>query len=96
MKIIITNHAYQKAAERLSMNEKDFRIEAALAYCYGLMPLDMAPRLQDYLKRRLQEHGNTDCRIYNKNVFIYTGSRLVTVFPLNANMQMHLPKTNRS
>lgn len=80
--INITEHAYQRAKERLNLNADTLKKLCALAYCYGKQQHETKGALLKYLQRRKDEHLPNEFRIYGDNLFIFKQTLLVTVYRL--------------
>lgn len=90
MRIVITQHAYEKGRERLGLKPNAFEKVVACAFCYGVEPQETKGELKKYIKHLFEEHNNTDARIYGENIYIFSGNRLVTVYRLHTNLIKYL------
>ena len=80
---IITKHAEKRARKRIGIPKKSVQKNAKRALEHGLCHADSTGRLSKYFTWLFLEHGNTNTRIYNDYVYIFTDDEvLVTVFPL--------------
>lgn len=96
-KIIITNHAYDKAKERLRLSKKSFERLVHKAVFEGLTIADVSSgELYNYIicktkMQRAQKDDRIDIRIYGENMYIFANSYdqliLLTVYQLPNNMK---------
>lgn len=80
--ISISEHAYNRAKERLGLNRPALRKLCAMAYCYGVAQSQTKGLLLSYLKQRKVEYPNNTFRIYGENLFVFQNNVLVTAFRL--------------
>lgn len=83
MEIEITNHAYDRMKERLGWNRKAGERMACRAYTDGITHGETRGSLHRYLDSVFLSYGNaTQMRIYGEALFLFSGSRLLTVYAL--------------
>lgn len=83
MEIEITIHAYDRMKERLGWNKKAAARMAQKAYADGITHGETRGSLHRYLDSVYLSHFNADqMRIYGEALFIFSGSRLLTVYAL--------------
>lgn len=79
--IEITNHAFDRAKERLSLNRKSFQRLAEKAFSDGLKHSDVKGRLHRYLDKTFLEYRQaSNIRIYGENMFLFRDNVLITVY----------------
>lgn len=89
--IEITNHAYDRAKERLSLNKKTFLKLAESAYLKGIKHSDTKGSLCKYITKIWFSYKSADnVRIYGQNVFLFRGNLLITVYQLPNDLRKHL------
>ena len=83
MELEITNHAYDRMKERLGWNRKAGERMAYKAYTDGITHGETRGSLHRYLDSVFLACGNaTQMRIYGEALFLFSGSRLLTVYAL--------------
>ena len=83
MDIVITEHAYDRMKERLGWNRKAGQRMANKAYTEGKTHGETRVSLHRYLDSVYLSYGNANqMRIYGEALFIFSGSRLITVYAL--------------
>jgi len=87
-KIIITDHAFDRAKERLSMSRSGFIRIAEIAYEDGIVQKEVAGSLRRYLNKLYLSHKQAgNIRLYGENVFLFGGNVLITVFQVPPNIR---------
>lgn len=82
-KITITEHAYKRAKERLSLNKKAFERLALKAYETGIKHSDTKGKLNKYLTSLYMTYKSANnIRVYGENVFLFCSHALVTIYQL--------------
>lgn len=80
----LTQHAIERAGERLSWNAFTLQRMADVALRNGIQHTGTTGRLRRYFDRLYLEEGKANnVRIYGHHVYIFAGESLITV--------MHLP-----
>jgi hypothetical protein len=81
--INVTNHAFDRAKERLSLNANALTRLAEKAFTSGLKHSDMKGKLEKYITKLWFMHKSADnIRVYGENVFVFIGNTLITVYQL--------------
>lgn len=80
--IRITQHAFDRAKERLKLNNEAFKRLTAMAFCFGIQKEETRGKLRKYVDERCFEHPHNDIRIYGENIFIFKEDALITVFQI--------------
>lgn len=86
MIVIVTDHAYDRAKERLSIKKESLDRLAEKAFNEGLKQSDTTGRVHRYITK-LNEKAN-NIRIYGDNIFIFDDNRLLTVYQLRLDMKL--------
>lgn len=93
LKITITEHAYERAKERLSLNKKSLDRMAIKAFKYGIEKEETKGKLRMYLEHlHLSEKKANNIRLHGENVFLFCGKNLVTVYQVTNNIKKYLKK----
>ena len=83
MALEITNHAYDRMKERLGWNRKAGERMAYKAYTDGTTHGETRGSLHRYLDSvYLAYHNASQMRIYGEALFIFSGTKLLTVYAL--------------
>lgn len=86
--ILITEHAYDRAKERLSMNRTAFMKLAERAYMKGVKHCDSAGNLKKWIDKTWFSHRNADnIRIYGEVFFLFSRDKLITVYQVPNNLR---------
>lgn len=89
--IHITNHAYERAKDRLSLRQESFDRLAEKAMSEGIKHSDTKGRLNRYLtKLWAQNKQANNIRVYGENVFLFIDTKLVTVFQIPNELRKYL------
>lgn len=82
-KIIITDHAFERAEERLNIGKKSLERFANKAYAQGIKHADTKGKLKKYITKiwAVDKEVN-NVRIYGENVFLFVDNRLITLYQL--------------
>jgi hypothetical protein len=81
--IQITDHAYDRAKERLSLSKDSFCRLATKAYVEGIKAKESKGRLKRYLdKLWFQYKTANNVVIYGENIFFFRENVLITVYQL--------------
>jgi len=95
MKIIVTNHAEERAKERLGWNKHAIKRMAERAYETGISHYDTDGKLMKYFdKLFLVEHQANNVRIYGQVVYLFSNNRLVTLFIIPKNIEKYIKNNN--
>lgn len=81
--VIITDHAYERAKERLSLNHKALDRMAVKAYKDGIKHSDTTGRLNKYVTNLWSKSKTANnVRIYGEVIFLFAKNRLITVYQI--------------
>jgi hypothetical protein len=96
--IIITDHAYSRAKERLSMNKTSFRKLSEKAYLEGVTHADTAGNLNKYITKLYKAGGEraNNIRIYGEVLFMFKGNILLTTYQVPNNLRKSALKIQKS
>lgn len=79
----ITEHAYQRAKERLSLNNKALDRMAVKAYVEGIKHSDTTGKLNKYITGLWGKYKTANnIRIYGEVIFLFAKNRLITVYQI--------------
>ena len=82
--MIITEHAYKRAKERLKWKNSVLDKMAEIALKEGLRHKDTKGTLRKYIDKLWLKYKNcNNIRIYGENIYIFPGSTLVTIYRLD-------------
>lgn len=89
--VIITDHAYERAKERIGWKPKVLDKMAEKAFLEGKKHKDTKGALMRYLTKLWfsYKHCN-NVRIYGENVFFFCDNILITLYQLPNNLRKHL------
>lgn len=83
----ITNHARERAKDRLGVSKKTTDKIAEKALSFGLSHNETNGRLKKYIDGLYFAHPNTNnFRIYNRKVYIFKDTTLITILNLPNNL----------
>lgn len=86
--IVITDHAYDRAKERLSLNRNALERTAKKAFVSGLKHSELKGKLQKYITKLWHmHHSANNIRIHGENIFIFINNTLITVYQLPNNLK---------
>jgi hypothetical protein len=79
-----TNHATQRADDRLNWNEETLKRLESKIWRLGITYQEATGRLKKYFIYLYESHGKVanEIRIYGRNVYIYKDGLLITVLDL--------------
>ena len=95
VEVIITNHAYERANERLSLSRESFVRLAKKAYIDGVSHGETKGKLKKYLDKLWFKHknhiyGQNNVRIYGENIYMFRDNILVTVYQLSYDLRKYI------
>lgn len=91
--VIITDHGYVRAKERLSMNRTSFKRLAEIGFINGVKHKDTKGNLRRYIDGIWFAHRNADnVRIYGENIFLFRDNVLITVYQVPNNLRKNALK----
>lgn len=81
--IIITDHAYLRAKERLSLNKKSIDRLASSAFKSGIKQSDTKGQLKKYIDNLWFEYKTANnIRIYGEIIYFFSNNRLITLYQI--------------
>jgi len=93
MDIVITNHAEERAKERLGWNRHAIERMADKAYEEGISHAEANPKIRKYFdKLFLMKHQANNVRIYGQVVYLFSNNRLMTLFIIPKNIEKSIKK----
>ena len=94
--MIVTKHATDRARERMGIPRKSTDRIATRAFDTGVHREDTAGSLRRYLDKVYFKHGDADnIRVFAYFVYVFSGTALLTVFPLPQQYKSTIDKINR-
>lgn len=89
--VIITNHAYERAKERLRWKSNTVDKMAEIALKNGIKHTDTKGMLNKYITKLWfrYKHAN-NIRIYGENIFFFNNNILVTLYQLPNELRKHV------
>ena len=89
--ISVTNHAYDRAKQRLSWKNNVLYKMAEKAYLEGIKHSDTKGTLNRYITKLFMEHKTANnIRIYGENIFFFSHNILITIYQLPNNVKKKL------
>jgi|SRR5579859_1617971 len=89
--ILITEHAYERADERLSLRRESFYRLAVKAFEQGIQHSDAKGRLKKYIDGLWFKYKKANnVRIYGENVFFFKGETLITVYQIPHELKVYI------
>ena len=90
---IITDHASDKAKERLGWNRHTLERMLPKIYFQGAKNGDTKGRLKNFINDKVERHPDVNkIRIYGENIYFFSGRRLVTLYRLPTDYIKHANK----
>ena len=84
IKCVATNHAYQRAKERMNWAPKVLDKMMQLAFDKGVQHKDTKGTLHRYItKLYLQNNIANHIRIYGEDIYLFNGKTLITLYRLD-------------
>ena len=94
MLVSVTQHAYDRAKERLRWRPEVLDKMAEKAFVDGVEHKDTKGSLNRYITKLWLEYRRANnIRIYGENIYLFCGNALVTVFQLPNNMRKRAKKS---
>lgn len=91
VKVRITDHAYDRAKERLSWKPGVLDKMTEKAYLEGIKHKDTKGQLNKYITKIWFKHKNANnIRIYGENIYLFCDNILVTVYQLPGNLRQYI------
>jgi len=86
--VFITDHAYDMAKNRLSMNRGSFEKLSEKAFILGVNHSEVAGNLKKYIDSKfLSQRSANNIRIYGENIFIFSKQTLITVYQVPTSLK---------
>ena len=93
----ITEHAKQRTKERLGVSKKIADKVAEKALEYGIKHSQAKGNLKKYIDKLYLQHRNANnIRVYNRKVYLFKGTVLITVINLPNNLISTADKIQKS
>ena len=81
--ILITDHAYLRAKERLNFDRRAFERMASKAYEFGILHENFDGYIRDFLDVKYSGgKANEKAKVYGSVVYLFVKNKLITVIPL--------------
>lgn len=91
MPIKITEHAYERAKERLRFKSEVLDKMAAVAYEEGLKHSESKGLLKKYITSLFFQYGKANnIRIYGEVIYLFASSTLITVYQVPSHLKKYL------
>lgn len=89
--INITDHAYERAKERLGWKREVMDKMASKALNLGIKHKDTKGSLNKYITKLWFEYKScNNVRIYGENIYFFSGNTLITLYRLDHKLIKHL------
>lgn len=86
--VIITEHAYHRAKERLGFDKHAIEKIADKAFSEGIKHGKAKGRLRKYIDSIFFQYRTANnIRVYGENIFLFNGNTLITVYQLPQNLK---------
>lgn len=96
MSAVLTQHAIDRGNERLNIGTSSMAKMAQRALDSGYRQGDVSGRFKRYLDGLYFKNRTANgLRVYGENVYVFSGSTLVTVFPLPHEFRAIVAKLNK-
>lgn len=94
--VAVTRHAEKRIRQRLGINKSATERAAEKAMKYGITHKDSKGSLHRYLDSVFLAYRKANnLRVYNRNVYLFGGTTLITVIPLPSNLWVYADKLQR-
>lgn len=91
IQVIISEHAFDRAKERLGMDRKAFETLALKAFVSGMKHGECKGRLNKYITKLFMQNGTANnTRIYGEIIYLFSGNTLITVYQLPNDLKKYL------
>lgn len=85
--VIITEHAYERAKDRLSLNRKSFENLASKALESGKKHKELKSHLKKYVDKLYLSYKNANnIKMYGHVIYLFRNNVLLTVYQLPSNL----------
>jgi hypothetical protein len=89
--IVITDHAYDRAKERLSLNKSAIDRLALTAYEKGLKHSEAKSHLYKYVTKIWMSYKTANnVRIYGENIFLFHDNILITLYQVPFDLRKYI------
>jgi hypothetical protein len=89
--IIVTDHAFRRAKERLGLNSKAFSRMAMKSFIAGKKHKDCKGQLKKYIdKIWLEQRQANNIRIYGEVLYLFRNNYLITVYQLPNDLKKYV------
>jgi len=89
--IVITEHGYERAKERLNWKPKVLDKMAEKAFMEGIKHKDTKGSLHKYVTKTWFKYRNiNNIRIYGENIFFFRDNMLITLYQLPNDLRKHV------
>ena len=90
-KLVISNHAYKRARQRISWSRNALNKMSVLAYTNGLRRYELKGKLRHYTDDLLIGSAKKpQIRIYGEVIYIFRNQTLVTLYQIPSELRKHL------
>ncbi len=87
----VTEHAYERAKERLGWKSKVLEKMAEKAFLEGIKHKDTKGSLMRYMTKLWFKYKHcNNVRIYGENIFFFCDNKLITVYQLPNDLRKHV------
>jgi hypothetical protein len=90
--MVITDHAYHRAKERLGWNAKALERMLKKVRDNGISHSQTKGSLRKWLSGEFRDHKMTDAKIYGKHCFFFYNDKLITVISIPRSLDKFLTK----
>lgn len=96
MDVKITEHAYERGKERLSLKHDSLDRLAETAYHTGLKHSETKGKLRKYIdKLWFTNQTANNIKIYGENIFIFSKNLLITVYQLPNDLRKYIKHSQK-
>lgn len=97
IQVTITEHAFDRAKERLGLNEAAFKKIVLRAWLDGIKHKDTKGTLNQYITKLYMRYKNANnIRIYGEVVYVFSNQTLITVYQVPSELKKFLnPKKTK-
>ena len=94
--VVVTRHAKKRIRQRLGINKKSAENAAEKAMQFGITHAEAKGKLCKHMDGiyRLSYNPN-NMRVYNRSVYLFRGTKLITVLPLPKNLWAQADKQQK-
>ncbi len=89
--IIVSEHAFDRAKERLGLDRRAFEKLALKAYVSGMKHAECRGQLNKFITRLFMKYKKANnTRIYGEIIYLFNGNTLITVYHIPVELKKHL------